>query len=75
MRMSALFAMALGLATITSTVSAQTSMTADAIPPPVDERYQPKPYITLKHPAWSKHAVLYQINTRQFTPECAFRAG
>ena len=75
MRMSALFAMALGLATITSTVSAQTSMTADAIPPPVDERYQPKPHITLKHPAWSKDAVLYQINTRQFTPEGTFRAA
>lgn len=75
MRMSVLFAMAFGLAAITSTVSAHTPMTADTMTPPVDERYQPKSYITLKHPAWSKHAVLYQINTRQFTPECAFRAG
>ena len=75
MRMSVLFAMALGLAAITPAVSAQTSMTAHAMTTPVDERYQPKPYITLKHPAWSKNAVLYQINTRQFTPEGTFRAA
>ena len=40
-----------------------------------DTRYQPKPYITLQNPAWSKDAVLYQINTRQFTPEGTFRAA
>ena len=75
MRMSVLFAMAFGLAAITPAVSAQTSMTAHAMTTPVDERYQPKPYITLKHPEWSKNAVLYQINTRQFTPEGTFRAA
>ena len=75
MRMSVLFAMAFGLAAITPAVSAQTSMTAHAMTTPVDERYQPKPYITLKHPAWSKNAVLYQINTRQFTQEGTFRAA
>jgi len=37
--------------------------------------YTPQPYVTLKHPAWSKDAVLYQINTRQFTPEGTFRAA
>ena len=37
--------------------------------------YTPKPYVTLKHPTWSKDAVLYQINTRQFTPEGTFRAA
>ena len=57
MRLSVLFATAFDLAAFTSTVSAQTSMTADAMTPPVDERYQPKPYITLKHPAWSNNAV------------------
>ena len=37
--------------------------------------YQPVPYIKLRHPKWSKQAVLYQINTRQFTEEGTFRAA
>lgn len=37
--------------------------------------YQPVPYVKLKHPEWSKNAVIYQINTRQFTPEGTFRAA
>ncbi len=37
--------------------------------------YQPMPYVKLKHPEWSKNATIYQINTRQFTPEGTFRAA
>ena len=37
--------------------------------------YQPVPYVKLKHPEWSKNATIYQINTRQFTPEGTFRAA
>ena len=37
--------------------------------------YQPYPYVRLKHPEWSKNATIYQINTRQFTPEGTFRAA
>lgn len=37
--------------------------------------YQPSPYVKLKHPAWSKNAALYQINTRQFTEEGTFTAA
>jgi glycosidase len=37
--------------------------------------YEPAPYIKLKHPDWSKNATIYQINTRQFTPEGTFRAA
>jgi len=37
--------------------------------------YQPKPYVQLQHPAWARNATLYQINTRQFTPEGTFRAA
>ncbi len=37
--------------------------------------YQPTPYVRLTHPEWSKTAVLYQINTRQFTPEGTFAAA
>ena len=41
---------------------------------PVDERYH-RSSTSPEHPAWSKDAVLYQINTRQFTPEGTFRAA
>ncbi|MGO2127829.1 MAG: alpha-amylase family glycosyl hydrolase [Pseudoalteromonas prydzensis] len=37
--------------------------------------YQPTPYVQVKHPEWSKNAVIYQINTRQFTPEGTFAAA
>ena len=49
------------------------SMTAAAAPIPA--RYTPKPYVQITHPAWTKTAVLYQINTRQFTPEGTFAAA
>ncbi|MCB0028269.1 MAG: hypothetical protein KDE28_10210, partial [Anaerolineales bacterium] len=39
------------------------------------DRYQPTPYVKLTHPAWSKKATIYQINTRQFTPAGTFRAA
>ena len=37
--------------------------------------YAPRPAVTLTHPEWTKNAVLYQLNTRQFTPEGTFRAA
>lgn len=37
--------------------------------------WAPKAYVDLTHPAWTKDAVLYQINTRHFTPEGTFRAA
>lgn len=45
--------------------------------PPADgtARYQPRPYIEITAPAWSRDAIIYQINTRQFTPEGTFRAA
>lgn len=49
----------------------------DQAPPPdkVADRYEPKSYIRLTHPTWSRDAVLYQLNTRQFTPEGTFAAA
>jgi len=38
-------------------------------------RYEPKPYIRIAHPEWSRSATIYQINTRQFTREGTFRAA
>ncbi len=37
--------------------------------------YAPQPYVEITHPSWSRDAVLYQINTRQFTKEGTFRAA
>lgn len=42
--------------------------------PPLS-RYQPKPYVQFQHPAWTRNATIYQINTRQFTPEGSFSAA
>ena len=39
------------------------------------DRYKPKPYISLKHPDWSRAAAMYQINTRQFTAEGTLAAA
>ena len=37
--------------------------------------WQPKPYVEHTTPEWMRDAVLYQINTRQFTAEGTFRAA
>lgn len=40
-----------------------------------DPMFTPRPMVTLTHPEWSRNAVLYQLNTRQFTEEGTFRAA
>lgn len=50
------------------------SHNSDAAPPNANP-YMPSAYVKLKHPEWTKNAVIYQINTRQFTPEGTFRAA
>ncbi len=37
--------------------------------------WEPRDKVTITHPAWSRDAVLYQINTRQFTAEGTFKAA
>lgn len=37
--------------------------------------YQPIPPVRLTHPEWSRNAVIYQINTRQFTEDGTFQAA
>ncbi len=37
--------------------------------------YAPSPYVKLDHPDWSTNAVIYQLNTRQFTQEGTFAAA
>lgn len=36
---------------------------------------QPISDVRITHPAWSKDATIYQLNTRQFTPEGTFKAA
>lgn len=37
--------------------------------------WAPRDLSGVKHPDWTKDAVIYQINTRQFTPEGTFRSA
>lgn len=37
--------------------------------------YTPRDYVQVAHPAWTRDAVIYQINTRQFTPDGTFAAA
>ncbi|GAA4042840.1 alpha-amylase family glycosyl hydrolase [Sphingomonas rosea] len=37
--------------------------------------YAPQDLSGVRHPDWAKDAVIYQINTRQFTPEGTFKAA
>ena len=31
--------------------------------------YEPKEYVEINHPEWSKNATIYEVNIRQYTPE------
>jgi len=44
---------------------------SEAAPDP----WTPQPYVQIEAPEWTRDAVLYQINTRQFTPEGTFAAA
>src|SRR5262245_23487127 len=37
--------------------------------------YTPESFEGVKHPDWSRDAVIYQVNTRQFTPEGTLKAA
>ncbi|MEL6371033.1 MAG: alpha-amylase family glycosyl hydrolase [Pseudomonadota bacterium] len=39
------------------------------------ERYVPSPYVKFDHAEWTRDAVIYQLNTRQFTKEGTFKAA
>ncbi|MCP5396044.1 MAG: alpha-amylase [Sphingomonadaceae bacterium] len=42
---------------------------------PANAAWTGDPYVSISHPEWTQTAVLYQINTRQFTPEGTFKAA
>ena len=53
-----------------SLLSAPAALLAKAADP-----YAPQSFEGIKHPAWSQKAVIYQINTRQFTSEGTLNAA
>ncbi|MFT3912199.1 MAG: alpha-amylase family glycosyl hydrolase [Ferruginibacter sp.] len=53
-----------------SATSAQNKKTASVYPP----QYQPKNYVEIKHPSWSRNATIYEVNLRQYTAEGTFKA-
>jgi glycosidase len=60
------------LALMSTTALAQ----APAVPSQGDlARYQPEPYVQIDNAEWTRQAVIYQLNTRQFSPEGTFRAA
>jgi glycosidase len=64
----------LALASLVAVCSARAETTGK----PMDDelqRYQPAPYVRVQHPDWSKNAVLYQVNLRQFTQEGTLAAA
>lgn len=40
-----------------------------------EERHAPRAYVTFENAEWSRDAVIYQVNTRQFTREGTLRAA
>ncbi|MEC5158561.1 alpha-amylase family glycosyl hydrolase [Chryseobacterium sp. MP_3.2] len=39
-----------------------------------ESQYQPKEYVEIEHPEWSKNATIYEVNIRQYTPEGTFKS-
>lgn len=67
------------LRTLATTLALLAAAPALAQRPPIEQRteadYTPRPYVSLTNAPWTKNAVIYQINTRQFTKEGTFRAA
>ena len=56
-------------------ISAAAALLSGCQKSPQATDWNPQPYAMLKNADWTKDAVLYQINTRQFTPEGTFNAA
>lgn len=57
------------------TAAAAAALLAGCKQQPTAAAWEAEPYVTLKNAEWSKNAVLYQINMRQFTKEGTFAAA
>ena len=69
--MRKLIAATAALAVLSGCAQGTAAQTASASVSP----WQTEDKVTIQHPEWSRDAVLYQINTRQFTREGTFRAA
>ncbi len=58
-----------------SAVLAFVSSVPAACPKAPADPYQPVPYIKIHHPDWCKDATIYELNTRQFTPQGTLKAA
>jgi glycosidase len=61
----------LAAAALTLVACAPTGPTAPQAEAP--SPYTPKPYVEVENAEWTRDAVIYQINTRQFSPEGTFK--
>jgi len=68
MKMKLAWTVGLGMLTLTGCDAGQDNVA-------VFDPYQPETYVKLEHPAWTRNAAIYELNTRQFTPEGTFRAA
>jgi 1,4-alpha-glucan branching enzyme len=57
-------------AAICLTLSGCAGLSAPVTPP-----HSPQPLVQLTHPEWTRDAVIYQVNTRQFTSQGTFAAA
>ena len=46
-----------------------------AVPAQAETDYAPRSFVEVEHADWTRDAVIYQINTRQFTREGTFKAA
>ncbi len=60
----------IGTGVLSLAACAGTGTSSEAI-----DAYQPATYIKIQHPEWAKDAAIYELNTRQFTPEGTFKAA
>ena len=60
------------LATVAASLAAPANAQASAAPPALPAV---APYVRIHAPDWTRDAVIYQLNTRQFSPEGTFRAA
>ncbi len=60
---------------IAAAIIASLAMSTAIVTPANAQNYEPAPYVKFDNAHWTRDAVIYQINTRQFTPEGTFAAA
>ena len=61
-------------ATLLMTAAVLGCLSASAKDQPAAIDLSQAPATQVKHPEWSRNAVIYEVNTRQYTPEGTFKA-